>query len=441
MHPLAMQQPVVQRGVDRSKQSGTRPRVLASLPSAGDIIAGKYEIVRTIGEGAMGVVYEATHLRLRQRLAIKVLRPNVHDFDTVLARFEREARASAQLRSIHAARVIDVETLENGLPYIVLEYLEGHDLDAELRALGWFPVDEAVDVVLQVAEAMAEAHDVGIVHRDLKPANLFVCRAEERRVIKILDFGISRDQCDDARITATDSYFGTPAYASPEQLRDAASADARSDVWSLGVVLYELLTGRIPFDGSPTQVIAKVMVEPVPWPKQFREDIPHDLARIVMRCLERDPERRYAGMRELAEALAPFGPKQPAGALLADVHRPRGRLGEILVADGLLAAADLERALLEQRRTGKLLGRVLLDLGLVSQADLLAALAKQQGLFDPVPPQNAAPDPARAATTLARASARVPAPPQRMPRWVTALLVAIPIAAALCVLMARFVLP
>jgi serine/threonine protein kinase len=439
-----MAQPQRPPVTDPRKASGTRPRAPLGLPSPGQVIAGKYRIVRVIGEGAMGVVFEATHLRLRQRLAIKVLRPDVRDSDTVLARFEREARASAQLRSMHTARVIDVDTLENGLPYIVLEYLEGSDLDAELRAVGCFPVEDAADIALQVAGAMAEAHDLGIVHRDLKPANLFVCHAGERRVIKILDFGISRDQRDEARITATDQYFGTPAYAAPEQLTDAASADARSDVWSLGIVLYELLTGRTPFEGTPTQVIAKVMVEPVPWPKRLRGDIPADLARVVMRCLEREPARRFRGMRELAQALAPFGPRQPTAALVADVQRPRGRLGEILVSDGLLAQTDLERALDEQQRTGKLLGRVLLDMGLVAQPDLLTALAKQQGLFDPAPARPPTPpDPERAATTLSRSRpSPSPAPSRRpVPRWIAALLVAIPIAAVLCALGARFVLP
>src|SRR5258708_5685283 len=175
-----------------SSDSGKRVRSREGLPVPGDVIAGKYALGRVIGEGGMGVVYEATHTRLHQRLAIKVLRPDVPEFQLVLARFEREARATAQLRTIHAARVIDVDTLPDGLPYIVMEFLEGVDLDVELRASGPMAVDEAVDVVLQVAEAMAEAHGLGIVHRDLKPANLFVCRAGGRRVVKVLDFGISK---------------------------------------------------------------------------------------------------------------------------------------------------------------------------------------------------------------------------------------------------------
>ncbi len=364
-----------------STTSGERSRGMGRLPEPGDIVAGKYELVRQIGQGGMAVVYEAMHLRLHQRLAIKVLRPDIQDLQQVLARFEREARATAQLRSVHTARVVDVDTLADGLPYIVMEYLEGVDLDAALQASGPMPVEQAVDIAMQVADAMAEAHSLGTVHRDLKPANLFVCHIGNRPVIKVLDFGISKSSDEgDSRITHPNAYFGTPCYAAPEQLRAATDADARSDVWSLGIILFELLTGRTPFVGSPTAVVAKVMTDPIPWPLELRPDLSRDLARVVLQALERDPAKRFQSMREFGDALEPFGPREKASAVAAEAARPRGRLGEILVVDGLLKEADLQRALEEQRRSGKLLGRVLLELQLVAHADLLAALAKQQGI-------------------------------------------------------------
>ena len=415
--------------------SGVRLRVVRpALPRPGDTIAGKYKLIRTIGEGGMGVVYEASHLRLRQRLAIKVLRPDVPEFDEVVARFEREARAAAQLQSIHTARVIDVDTLPNGLPYIVLEFLDGRDLDAELAASGPMAVQDAVDIVLQVADAMSEAHALGIVHRDLKPSNLFVCRVEQRArpVVKVLDFGISKVESDDAKLTPTHEYFGTPYYAAPEQLRAASAADARSDVWSLGAILFELLTGRTPFVGTPTSVIAKVVSEPAPWPTELRPDLPRELARIAIRALQRDPQERFQNMRELALALEPFGPKDTGAEATAGASATRGKLGEILVADRLVTQADLVRALAEQRRSGKLLGRVLLDLKLVSQVDLLTALAKQQGVI--VTPEAAGPMERerrqRDALTMGPASSTRPLRRPWKRLWLIAAFVGLPIGIA-----------
>ncbi len=424
---------VPQMAAAHGERSSRRLRAMPALPQPGDTIAGKYALVRLIGEGGMGVVYEATHIRLRQRVAIKILRPDLPGFEMVVARFEREARAAAKLQSIHTARVIDVDLLAGGLPYIVLEYLEGRDLDAELESTGPMPVEEAVDVVLQVADAMSEAHALGIVHRDLKPANLFVCRVGDgtRRVVKVLDFGISKSESEDARLTPSHEYFGTPYYAAPEQLRAAWTADARSDVWSLGTILFELLSGQTPFVGTPTSVIARVVTEPVPWLHNIRPDLPRELARIVMRALERDPNERFQDMNELAQALKPFAPKQSVAEAVAEASSGRGKLGEILIADGLLTPADLNRALAEQRRTGKLLGRVLLDQQLVSQVDLLTALAKQQGII--VTPE--APNRVHRGQQQ-REAQTVPTPaskPGRRPFWrqpsVAALLVGLPLGA------------
>jgi serine/threonine protein kinase len=394
----------------RSSRVSGRPRD-AALPKAGEIIAGKYEVVRTLGEGGMAVVFEALHLRLRQRLAIKVLRPDIPEFSEVLARFEREARATAQLRSVHTARIVDVDTLPNGLPYIVMEYLEGLDLDAALQASGPMPVEQAVDIVLQVTDAMSEAHSLGIVHRDLKPANLFVCRSRsgDRPLMKLLDFGISKITEDDesGRITQAHAYFGTPCYAAPEQLRSAGDADARSDVWSLGIILFELLTGRPPFTGAATAVIARVLSDPIPWPLELRPDLPRDLARVMLQALKRDPAERFQSMREFAQALAPFAPADRSGQSLV---RPKGRLGEILVADGLITQADLDRALDVHQKTGVLLGRALIDLGLVAHEDLLAALAKQQGITTPpAAVTTVRPKPSGRDTAGGRAAAKAPA--------------------------------
>ena len=209
----------------------------------------------------------------------------------------------------------------------------------------------------------------------------------------------------ETRITLSSSYVGTPLYAAPEQLRDSASADARSDVWSLGVVLFEMLTGRTPFRAELLEVIARVMVDPVPWACDLRADIPRELAHVLLRAMDRDPGRRLQSMSDLSDALASFGPAESAADTVANLRRGRGRLGEILVADGLLAEGDLDVALAEQGHCGPDAGpRILLDLGLVAQADLLAALAKQQGIGDDAPER--APDPAPPAHS---------APPS--PRW------------------------
>jgi serine/threonine protein kinase len=285
----------------------TVPESDSQLPKADDVIAGKYHVVRMLGEGGMGVVYEAVHKRLRQRVAIKMILPRLLKTTDFVARFEREARAASQIRGPNVARVIDVDVLPNGVPYMVMEYLEGHDLSAELRARGKLPIAEAVGFVLDACTAMHEAHAMGIIHRDLKPSNLFLCGEGGRRIVKVLDFGISKMTSDsDPSVTATETTIGTPLYMSPEQIRSAKRVDGRTDIWALGVILYELLANRTPFTGGPTAVAASIVAdEPVPL-RIYRNDAPEELEAVVMKALTKDMKGRHTDVAEFAAALRPF---------------------------------------------------------------------------------------------------------------------------------------
>ena len=285
--------------------------MVAIAPSLapGDLVGGKYSIRRLIGSGGMSVVYEALHVRLDQRVALKILLPELAELGEGLVRFEREARAAVQLLSSHAARIFDVDALDDGTPYIVMEFLEGRDLAAELTARGPLPIAEAVDYLMQACDAMAEAHRAGTVHRDLKPSNLFLATNGGHPTIKVLDFGISKVADDRLarRVTTTQTSLGTALYMSPEQVRSAKHVDARTDVWALGVVLYELLTASLPFAGETTTAVAASIVADDPQRlRLLRSEVPSDLECVVMRALEKDRDRRFRNAGELATALTPF---------------------------------------------------------------------------------------------------------------------------------------
>ncbi|MCU0654803.1 MAG: serine/threonine protein kinase [Polyangiaceae bacterium] len=281
----------------------------------GELLAGKYKVERVLGQGGMGVVVAATHQQLDQRVALKFLLPHgAGDADSV-ARFLREARAAVRLRSEHVAKVLDVGTLESGAPFIVMEYLDGRDLSAMIEG-GPLPVGEAIEYVLQACEALAEAHAAGIVHRDLKPDNLFLTRRSDGSpCIKVLDFGISKMADPNGSATKTSSLMGTPLYMSPEQLRSSKKVDARSDIWSLGMILYELLTGQVAFtrDTLP-ELCAAILMDPLVPPRELRPSIPEQVDAIICRCLEKEPDRRFPSLRELTQALAPMTEGGPAVA-------------------------------------------------------------------------------------------------------------------------------
>lgn len=284
----------------------------------GSVVAGKYRVERLLGEGGMGWVVQAIHLQLDQRVALKFMHASsANESPEAVARFLREARAAARIQSEHVARVSDVGTLETGAPYLVMEYLEGQDLDSLLRARSSLPVDEALAYALQACEGLAEAHAAGIVHRDLKPANLFLARKSDDSVrVKLLDFGISKltptaGRTSDGARTGTQNLMGSPLYMAPEQMRSSKSVDRRADIWSMGVILYEMLSGRSPFSGETLpEICARILADPPPTLLAGTWAIPAELEAVVFRCLEKEPERRFPDVAALARALAAFGPPE-----------------------------------------------------------------------------------------------------------------------------------
>lgn len=265
----------------------------------------------------MGVVVAATHRQLGQRVAVKFLLAEYCQNSEAVARFLREAQAAVRIQSEHVARTIDVGTLESSAPYLVMEFLNGRDLASELATRGALPIEEAVGFVLQACEAIAEAHALGIVHRDLKPANLFLAhRADGSPLVKVLDFGISKSTSPvgaPMNLTTTQSVMGSPLYMSPEQLKSTKNVDQRTDVWALGVILYELVTGRTPFNAETVSgLIATVVTEPAPPLRNWRPEVPAELEAVVLRCLEKDPARRIQHVGTLAMALQGFAPAQGA---------------------------------------------------------------------------------------------------------------------------------
>lgn len=303
----------------------------------GTVIAGKYRVDRVIGQGGMGIVLAAKHLGLDEMVALKLIREGVTEDAEVLARFQREARAAARIKSEHVARVLDVDRLPEGAPYIVMELIDGTDLDALLERRGPLPSDEAASYITQACEGLAEAHALGMVHRDLKLKNLFLThRRDGRPLIKVIDFGVvkltpirsdeaevtprgstfgdaGRSRVRDATLTGTSVLIGSVHYMAPEQIRASSVVTAQADVWSLGVCLYRMLTGVLPFRGSSiVEVCASIQGRA---PLDVREIVPHipeGMANAVTRSLEKDARRRFADVAELANALAPYGPDPAA---------------------------------------------------------------------------------------------------------------------------------
>ncbi|HET9625703.1 MAG TPA: serine/threonine-protein kinase, partial [Kofleriaceae bacterium] len=273
--------------------------------SPGTILLGKYRIEELIGTGGMGNVVRASHLFLHQPVAIKLLLPEMAAVDSTKQRFLREAQATVKLKSEHSVRVMDVGSTPEGVPFMVMEYLEGNDLNQILRHHGPQQPGVVVDLMVQACEGIAEAHALDIIHRDIKPSNFFVTRRTDgSMLLKILDFGISKTPVGYDELTGTQMVIGTPSYMAPEQMKSGRAADPRSDIWSMGVVMYQLLNGRPPFAGaSYAELVLKVGLEP---PLPMMVPLPNGLGEIIVRCMEKDPGLRHQNVGDLARMLAPY---------------------------------------------------------------------------------------------------------------------------------------
>jgi serine/threonine protein kinase len=307
--------------VERSAPLSRRGASAADLGlKPGDVVAGKYRLESLIGEGGMGYVLSATHVELGELVALKFLRPEALQFEELLGRFAREAQAAARIKSEHVARVYDVGTSPIGIPYIVMEHLQGQDL-ATLMAKGTrLTVETAVEYVMQACEGLASAHALGIVHRDIKPENLFLTRAApgSPSVIKLLDFGISKVDLTAHQVSQgsrgmaqTTALLGSPRYMSPEQIRNSTQVDGRADIWAMGCVLYELLASHPAFDAPSIMELGAAILgdDPVPV-RVLASNVAPELDAIVTRCLQKRPDARFQNVAELAAALYPFGPRR-----------------------------------------------------------------------------------------------------------------------------------
>jgi serine/threonine-protein kinase len=318
----------------------------ADLPIApGTILAGKYRVERLLGQGGMGVVVEARHIALDERVALKFLLPEYATHPEASGRFLREARAAVKIKSEHVARVSDVGTLEMGAPYMVMEYLAGSDLSQALETNGVFSLEDAIDFIVQGSEAIAEAHSYGIVHRDIKPANLFLTHAVDGSpLIKVLDFGISKVMSGDGveNLTRTTAAMGSALYMSPEQMQQTRSVDHRTDIYALGVALYELLAGKQPFYAETLPQLCAEILTGVATPiHQVRSDLPEGFSHALEKAYARDRAQRYQSIAEFVIALAPWAPPRTEAAIqriarMAGVAPPvaSGRASMVSIATG-----------------------------------------------------------------------------------------------------------
>ena len=406
---------------------------------AGDVLAKKYRVERVLGMGGMGIVVAARHLDLDQEVALKFLLPTAMDSEEMVSRFINEGRAVVRLKSEHVAKVLDVGRLDDGAPYIVMELLQGQDLAAVMKERQALAIEDAVSFVLQACEAVAEAHAAKIIHRDLKPQNMFLTLGlDGTPLVKVLDFGVSKSLTPTTggdgspmTLTRTQSMLGSPLYMSPEQMRSSKRVDERSDIWSFGVILFELFTGRVPFEAENVpELVFKIAEEEVPNPKELRPDLPDALCNAVLRCLQKDVDKRYSNLAELAVDIEPYASPRDKGLAarigvmlgtqarprmmsFSDVSQPAKSQPAIAVSDawgatqaaGSVAASDKDKI---QKGSG---GRAIsVGIGVVVLALLgvggfaitsrtrNAADGRRENVGSAAPPESASPSPTSAVT-------------------------------------------
>ncbi|WP_437592031.1 protein kinase domain-containing protein [Sorangium sp. So ce1000] len=273
------------------------------------LLAGKFRLERELSHGGMGSIWVAQHVQLGTLVAVKFMRPAFSDLPVLRARFEREARAAAQLKSPHIVQVHDFGFEEDEVPYLVMELLQGEDLSKRLQRCGRLSLQETLHIIVQAGKALRSVHEAGFVHRDLKPANFFLARVdgEDGEIVKLLDFGIAKDVSAvlAADISATGEVIGSPNYMSPEQFYGERDVDARSDLWSLGVILFKMLTGHLPFPGDAIgRVVTKVILGTVPSARELAPDLPSGIDAFFTRALARDRDERFQNVREMVNELA-----------------------------------------------------------------------------------------------------------------------------------------
>jgi serine/threonine-protein kinase len=307
----------------------------------GQIIDGKYRIVRLLGQGGMGAVYEGENTRIKRRVAIKVLHAAVSQNAETVARFEREAQAAARIGSEHICEVLDLGVLPDGTRYMVMEYLDGETLGARIKRQGRLTPAQSIAVLSQTLDALGAAHAAGIVHRDLKPDNIFILPQKGGRAdfVKILDFGVSKfsqlsGEGEEMNVTRAGSVVGTPYYMSPEQARGMATVDARSDIYAIGVVLYQATTGQVPFRAETfNELLFKIALEVPPPPHHFVPDIDPDFAAIIQRAMSREQAHRFQSCAEFRDALLAWQAARTAGGPVPVL--PGGRLATLSPGAGL----------------------------------------------------------------------------------------------------------